>query len=1099
MNLFSNRGLTIPICQFKKVINIMRITIVLCLLTTFCAFSSVSYSQTAEISLDLESVTLREAMNAIKKQSDFSFWYRDDEVNLSKKLSVKADRMHIDNVMSQLLAGQNLSYTIDDNHIIIYKRNGTNEVNQRGRRISGIIKDEFGEPVVGANIFVKGTTIGTTTDIDGKFNLEVEKTNEPLVVSYIGYNTREITIGNNVNFVIQLSQDTQNLEEVVVVGYGSVAKKELTSAISHVSSKDFLNISSVDPSMMIQGKVSGVSVTNTGMGDPNNQASIQIRGISSRSAGLGPLIVIDGVPGGNLTNINPNDIESMDILKDGAASAIYGTRGSNGVVLVTTKKGARDGQLHASYSGTVSANFMVHDLDPLGADEFRKYRVPNNQGVDQGGNTNWMDEISRTGFAHQHTLTISGGNTKSNYRASIDYKDANGIDIRSNRKEYGARFSINHATKSGLLNFSANVSPRFVYRNNSDWSVFRLALEANPTTPVFDPKIPGQYSNFNGQAANINPVELLKLDQSGGETKLLDWDATVKLNLLPLLAKDGESIHSLNTQVTLAQQQNDNFNFWFRPATSTLAQNSGRSGEASRDYGKSRQESLEWLINYAMEKKEHRLKVMGGYSYQYFQNSGMSAANKDFPSDILSYNNLSQGEWAKEEGRNEMGSYKNDSKLIAFFGRVNYDYKGRYLLAVSYRYEGSSKFGKNNKWGHFPAVSAGWRISDESFMKNVSWINDLKIRGDFGVTGNQDFDSYKSLATMQGFGSYYYNGQYFTVWGPAKNPNYDLKWEKGLNWNVGVDFTLFSNRVYGSLNYYSRKQQDLLGNYNVAVPPYLFAETFVNVGNMVNKGLEIDLNVQAVRTKDFSYNIGFVGSTNNNKFLNFSNNEFTGQDFYNVCDMESPGNPGRLQQIREGERLGNYYTWVYAGVDDNGNWLVWNKDNTEKISINDAKEEDKRVTGNGLPKFTASLSNTFTYKNWDLTVYLRGAFGYDLFNVHDLYYGLQNAPGNVLKKAYDKNAAITTGQNVLTDYFIEKGDYVKLDVVTLGYRFNINNKWLESIRLYATGKNLATITGFSGVDPSSYQLNGLTPGTNNGTRNYYPTTIQMLFGLQLEF
>ncbi|MFQ6928239.1 MAG: TonB-dependent receptor domain-containing protein [Parabacteroides merdae] len=384
------------------------------------------------------------------------------------------------------------------------------------------------------------------------------------------------------------------------------------------------------------------------------------------------------------------------------------------------------------------------------------------------------------------------------------------MDIRSDRKEYGARFSLNHTTKSGLLNFSANISPRFVYRNNSDWSVFRAALEANPTTPVFDPNIPGQYSNFNGQAAGMNPVELLKLDQSGGETKLLDWDATVKLNLLPLLAKEGTSVHSLNTQVTLAQQQNDNFNFWFRPAISTMAQNSGRSGEASRDYGKSRQESLEWLVNYTMEKNQHHLKLMGGYSYQYFQNSGMSASNKDFPSDILSYNNLAQGEWAKEEGRNEMGSYKNDSKLIAFLGRINYDYKGRYLFTASYRYEGSSKFGKNNKWGSFPAVSAGWRMSEENFMKDATWINELKIRGDFGVTGMQNSIVINHSATMQGFGSYYHEGSYFTVWGPAKNPNYNLKWEKGVNWNIGVDFSMFDNIFSGSLNYYNRKQQDLL-------------------------------------------------------------------------------------------------------------------------------------------------------------------------------------------------------------------------------------------------------------------------------------------------
>ena len=413
-------------------------------------------------------------------------------------------------------------------------------------------------------------------------------------------------------------------------------------------------------------------------------------------------------------------------------------------------------------------------------------------------------------------------------------------------------------------------------------------------------------------------------------------------------------------------------------------------------------------------------------------------------------------------------------------------------MTASLRYEGSSRFGDDNKWGYFPAVSAGWRISEEAFMKDITWIDDLKIRGDYGVTGNQDFGNYLSLSTMSSFGSYYYNGQYFTVWGAGKNPNPGLKWEKGKNWNIGVDFSLFKGILSGSVNYYNRKQQDLLGDYNVPVPPYLFSTTFVNVGTMRNTGIEVDLNIQAVKMKDFTYTVNLVGATNENKFLKFSNNEFTGQNYYDLANMESPNQPGKLQRIEEGQRLGNYYTWKYAGIDADGDWVVWNKDNTEMIKISDAKEEDKRVTGNGLPKFTASMTNTLTYKNWGLTIFLRGAFGFDLFNVHDFYWGIPSMQSNVLKKAYTKNTAIKKGKNVLTDYFIERGDYVKLDMVTLSYTFQINNKWLDSARLYVTGKNLATITGFNGVDPSTYQTNGLTPGVNlngtEGTRRYYPST-----------
>ena len=966
--------------------------------------------------------------------------------------------------------------------------------------VQGVVKDETGEGIPGASVIQEGTSNGVTTDLDGKFTLTVPERCE-IQISYLGYMTQLIPIKGQTSLNVTLEENTEMLSEVVVIGYGSVDKKELTSAVSHVSSKDFLNISASDPAMQIQGKVAGVSIENRGSGDPNSSSNIQVRGLSSRNAGTGPLIVIDGVPGGNLQNVNSNDIASIDVLKDGAASAIYGTRGSNGVILVTTKQGSKDGSVHTTYNGYVSADFIVNPMKTLTAEQFRQWRVPQG-GVDYGGNTDWMDEVSQTGLAHSHALTVSGGNAQNNYRVTVDMRQARGIDLRSDRKEWGARASFNHTSKNGLFKFSANIAPRFINKNNADWGVFDVALVANPTTPVLDSSDPtgNTYYNFQGQD-NYNPVEKLKKEKSYDESKWLDWDITAKLNLLPLLAPGKADNHSLTTQITLAQQINDNMNYWYAPSTMTTQINAGRKGEAKQSYSKNRQESLEWLVNYSFQKEDHTLRFMGGYSYQYWMYNGLTGENKDFSSDAFLWNNLGNGEYMLEEGRNGMSSYRNDSKLIAFFGRVSYDWKQRYMLTASLRYEGSSKFGVNNKWGFFPAVSGGWRISDEAFMEDIQWIDDLKIRGDFGVTGNQNFDSYKSLATYGGFGWLYYNGNYYQVWGPGKNVNANLKWEKGINWNVGVDFTLFDGILSGSLNYYHRKQQDLLGDYTVPVPPYLFDTTYANVGTMRNTGIEIDLNVQAVRTRNFTYDIGFVGATNNNKFVSFSNSVYKGNPYMDVCGMPAPNMPGNLQRIQEGERIGNFRTYAYAGVDENGNWLVWNKDNTEKISILNAQEEDKRITGNGLPKFTASLTNSFTWKNWDLTLYFRGAFGFDLFNVHDLYYGLQssNKISNVLPKAYKENAAITTGVNVLTDYFIERGDYVKLDLVTLGYTWNVDKKYLERIRFYLTGRNLLTITGFSGVDPSTYLVNGLTPGTLGGSRNYYPSTTQMMFGVQVDF
>ncbi len=965
--------------------------------------------------------------------------------------------------------------------------------------VSGTVTDASGEPVIGASVVAVDSQGGTTTDIDGNYVVSVDPKGK-LQFSYIGFTIQTVAVDGRATINVVLQENTAVLDEVVVIGYGTMDKKELTSAISHVGEKDFLSVSSLDPSMMIQGKVPGVSITNTGAGDPNNQASIQIRGVSSRSAGLGPLIVVDGVPGGNLTNINPNDIASFDILKDGAASAIYGTRGSNGVILVTTKKGAKDGQTHASYSGTFSWDKVKKELDMMNAQEYRDVRLGwGDTGVDLGGNDNWLDAVTRTGFTMRHTLTLSGGNEKSNYRVSADYRNANGIDLRSHRAEYGARASVSHTTKGGLFTISANIAPRIIYRDNADWSVFRNAIEANPTTPIMNPENPNSYYNFQGQVVGSNPVELMKLEKDHADTKLLDWDGTLKLNLLPLFMPNAKYSQNLSTQVTFADHQYSNNNTWFRPSTSTLAINSGYDGEGSRSYSKERQYILEWLANYNISIKKHNIKAMAGYSYQYSQYSGFNVENKDFPNDGLGADNIGSGDLAKEEGEVLMGSYKNDAKLIAFFGRVSYDFDGKYLLTASLRHEGSSKFGANHKWGNFPAVSAGWRISEEEFMKGAEWINDLKIRADYGVTGNQDFGSYLSLNTMTGFGYYYYNGKYFQVWGPSKNVNPDLHWEKGKNWNVGLDFSMFNNRLYGSLNYFNRRQQDLLGNYKVSVPPYLFDETYVNVGTMKNTGFEFDITFNAVDTRDFSYTMNFVGTAMSNKFVDFSNSEYIGQDFYNECGTEDPYPYYNLQRIEKGKSLGNFYMWKYAGFTPEGEWLVYDHDG-DIIRASQATDEDRQVVGNGMPKFTLSTTHNFRYRNFDLALFFRGAFGFDIFNIHDFYYGTRNFTGNRLKKAYGKNFGIApTANPVACDYFLERGDYFKLDMITLGYTLPMPKvRFLDKIRVYGTVKNVFTITRFTGVDPSTYQVNGLTPG-GQGSRTYYPSTRQFIVGLQLDF
>ena len=507
--------------------------------------------------------------------------------------------------------------------------------------------------------------------------------------------------------------------------------------------------------------------------------------------------------------------------------------------------------------------------------------------------------------------------------------------------------------------------------------------------------------------------------------------------------------------------------------------------------------SMEWITNYANSFGDHNFKVMLGYSYQYNKFSGFNAENKDFPNDALEDNNLGTGSFMKKKDELGLGSYMNDNKLISFFGRVSYDWKGRYLFTASLRHEGSSKFGANHKWGNFPAVSAGWRISDEPFMQGTkSWLTDLKLRADYGVTGNQGFGSYQSLATMTGFGYYMYNGKSYQVWGPARNDNSFLHWEKGKNWNIGLDWALFNGNLYGSFNYYNRTQQDLLGDYPVPMPPYLFPTRFENVGTMRNSGFEFDITWNAVKTKDFSYTLNIVGATMSNKFVHFSNGEYAKATYVDRVSTQDPYPFHTLQRLEEGRRVGSFYMWKYAGIDPQGRWIVYDK-NGDMVLADNATDDDRQYVGNGLPQFTGSMTHSFRYKNFDASLFFQTALGFDIFNIHDFYYGTKNFQGNVMDKAYSKNLAVSQNP-IVSDYFLEPGDYLKLSSVSLGYTLNLNKKYIDSIRIYATAGNLFTITKFSGIDPSNYQLNGLDPGAT-GSRTYYPSVRQFLLGLQVDF
>lgn len=962
---------------------------------------------------------------------------------------------------------------------------------QNAVQISGKVSDSQGA-LPGVSIVEKGTNNGTVSGSDGSFNLQVGSASATLAISNVGYVSQEVSVAGKTSFEIVLAEDHKTLNEVVVIGYGSLNKKEVSSAITHLSGKDLLRVGGNNPLMAIQGKVAGLSVTNTAAADPNSSPSIQLRGASSRSAGLGPLFVINGVPGGNIDNINQNEIESIDVLKGGAASAIYGTRGSNGVIVITTKKGSETSRIF--YDGYTTFDWATNQLEVLSKDDFLAHK----RGVDFGGNTNWMNAVKRNpSFSHKHTLQFSGGNGKTNYFTSLDYRDANGLDLRSGKREYGGRININHKTANNIVELAFTAAPRYTKNSDADYSGFNYALTLNPTLSVRDST--GKYAYLTSGFFANNPVEVAKGVKSDREYKLLDMNGSAKINIL----------ENLNTVVTVGEVNSSMRRYLFSPSTLTTIINGSKRNTGEQILEENDQKSFEWIGNYYLDLNKHSIKLLGGYSYQYFTSSGFNAKNENFPSNVLTYNNLGSGLWNLQQGINNVGSYKNSSKLIAFFGRVNYDFDQKYYLSASLRREGSSKFGYANKWGYFPAASVAWRATQENFLKDIPWLNELKVRADYGETGNQDFGNYLSLDTYGGYGYYLYNGNNYQVWGPSQNTNYDLRWEKAANFNAGLDFELFGSKVSGSLNYYIRTNRDLLGNYNVSNPPNIQGQTFANVGTMRNTGVELQLNASVLRKGDFTYDLGFTGAYNNNKFVSFSNALFKGQKYVDVVGMPAPGSPGTLQRLQEDTRIGSFYALKSAGVNEQGALLVYNKKG-EVIPGNQATNDDKQFVGNGLPKFTMGLSNNFKYKRWDLSVFLRGSFGYKLFNTYAFYLGTpatqENA--NVLTSAYDggKYSKLTspTTYSTLSDYFLEQGGFLKVDNVTLSYTQPIQTKFLQSVRIYATSRNLATFTKFTGGDPDLINVNGLYPGVNknsdnNGTLNYYPSTTQLLLGVQLTF
>ncbi len=969
----------------------------------------------------------------------------------------------------------------------------------QSRVITGRVTDaRNGEAVSGATVVVKGTNLGTSTATDGTFSISVPQNARSLTISSVGFGTQDVTLGSSNSVEVPLQPGTKSLDEVVVVGYGTQKKGEVTSATSTVGPEDFRQGGARNPLDLIQGKVAGLTITRTS-NNPNSGAAIILRGATSLQGSNSPLIVIDGIPGGNLDLLQQDDIASIDILKDGSAAAIYGTRANGGVILVTTKKG-KAGPGRFDYSTYFRKESLAYRPDFLTAAD---YRAKIAEGVigsqyDLGSSDDMYDALlNHNNLTQYHNLALSGGSNNTSYRVSMFYQDLQGIAKESGRKNYGARLSINQKGFNDRLSAQVNVATNFNRANllgsGIDWE---NALTRNPTAPIYKPD-----GTFAEDATTANPLARLSQETNWRTQQTSSLDAKMTLDIYK----------GLSASVFGSLQRNTYTDDQYRTlASRSSVQSYGGGGYAYKGSYIENNYAFEPTLNYNRTIGKHVVTGLAGYSYQYNVFSSFNVSNTGFINDIFQENNIGAGNGlgAAAIYRGGAGSEKQDNKLIAFFGRANYAFNGKYLATFIIRREGSSRFGANNKWGNFPAASIGWNISKESFMENVAFINNLKFRVGYGITGNQGFPNYSSLTTLSTGNTYIYpDGVWRQTYGPDRNPNPDLKWEKKKELNFGVDFGLLHNRLTGAIDVYRRNTVDLLGTFETQLPAYVRNTILANVGTIANNGVELTLNAIIIKKRDFTWDMDIAASHATSKLTKFNATGFRGSPQF-LGNIPGAGALGRAVRIVEGDVLGNFYGKRFAGFDPNGTWLFYKADGKAAVPFNqintsnDPTLTDLAIIGNGIPKYYASWTNTFRYKNFDLRLFLRGKFGFDILNVNDLGYGTRAVlPTNVLKSTFEKNDQLRDTYQY-SDYYLEKGDYVKVDEMTLGYNFHLNSSYIRNLRIYATGQNLAIFTKYTGNDPDFVNdvfSNDQSQAPGMDSRGPYPRTRSFLIGLNIGF
>jgi iron complex outermembrane receptor protein len=980
------------------------------------------------------------------------------------------------------------------------------------KQIRGTVKDAKGSPVSLVTVSLKGTRVSTTTTDDGSFSISA-KDGDVLVFSAVSFETTEVRVSSSESYSVVLTASSVTLSDVVVVGYGKSSRKNLSSSVTTLKPGDLNRGAIGDVGQLLQGKVAGLNITSSG--DPNRPAAVILRGASTVNSPGAPFYVIDGVPGADIAIVAPDDIVSIDVLKDAAATAIYGNRAASGVIIVTTRRGKK-GQAVATYNGYVGIEKVSSKLDLMDAAQLRSYVTANSAAFspndDKGATTDWMEAIQRSqAISHNHNLSLSGGNEKSTYSASLNYFDKEGILNRSHLRRIIGRLSLeqyalNDKVKFGLTVSNANSNANYVPLQNI---VLLQAAKHLPISPVMNTD--GTYFENLNTTGYFNPVAIV--DNAKDDTKYntltgnfttevkLPFDLTYNLNLSyqNITSLHGEYYGSYYGKYPTS-------NFYNNPdpgigiAHTLIGSLFGVNGSAFRNSFQNNFKSAESYLTWNRKFGNHSFTAVVGYSWQETTyGEGLSVSSTNFPSDNLGYTNLVLGNpYAITSYRINLGndlSY-GQIRLISDFGRLNYNYKDRYLLQASIRRDGSSVFGANNAWGYFPSVGAAWRVSSESFMQNQDIFNDLKLRFSYGVTGNSGgIGAYTSKLIYGITGTYYNNGVQDNAYGPIQGSNPDLQWEEVATTNVGVDFTIMKNKISGSLDWYNKNTTNMLFNYRVSASLVPGGNIWANGGSINNKGLELSLNATPVSNKMFSWNTTLNLATNKNEITSLQG-PYANGDSIRYSDPEGPGQTGAtLQLLKVGRPIGQFFSLRYAGKDQTGVSTFYKKDGT--TTTTPLIGTDYFYLGNAQPKLLLGWSNSFHYGQWDLNVFLRGVFGNKIFNATraDLSYVTAASQNNILVSA--NNDKITDNRNSFySDRYLESGNYVRLDNATLSYTFTNLTKGISNLRIYTTANNLFTITKYSGIDPEINQ-GGASPGIDYN--NFYPKTRTIMFGVNLTF